>query len=234
MKTFLYPILISGAFIAYIFNPITSVQKTKILSDNSRLTYNVNEKNKLDGAYFVENTDRNIWIRGTYKEEQRSGNWYAFNSNKSVFMRYNYDLKKMLYLDTIAMKKVDITITDKNSDLAKNASAPLPICSIDQYSSLLGEAAKANYPKEVITYNQPIELTIIATVKSAKDVKYVASYTHKGTMYAYNINTKNLDFQIDWFPSSYEGKDVEAEFKVQTKIEFSNMGTGRQRFVWNY
>ncbi|TKC10747.1 hypothetical protein FA048_11285 [Pedobacter polaris] len=234
MKTILYPILISGALIASIINPDNSVQKTKILSDNSRLTYNVNEKNKLEGAYFVENTQKNVWIRGTYKEEKRSGNWYAFNSDKTVFMRYNYDLKKMLYLDTVAIKKADITITDKNEEFAKNASAPFPICSIDQYTSLLTEAAKASYPKEIIIYNQPIDITIIATVKSAKDVKYVASYSHKGERYAYNINTKNIDFDIDWIPSTYNGKDVEAEFKVQAKMEFSSNGAGKQRFVWNY
>ncbi|RZL34815.1 MAG: hypothetical protein EOP00_30945 [Pedobacter sp.] len=234
MKAIFYPILISGALIASIINPETSVQKTKILIDNSRLTYNINEKNKLEGAYFVENTDRNIWIRGSYKEEKRVGNWYAFNSNKTVFMRYNYDTKKILALDTIALKKAEITITDKNEEYAKNASAPLPICSIDQYTSLLVEAAKTSFPKDNIIYNKPFSITINAVVKSAKNVTYTASYAYLGRNYVFDISTKNLDFNIDWIPSSYNGKDVEAEFKVTTSTEFSTNGTGKLRFKWNY
>lgn len=231
MKAVLYPILITGALVASIVNP---EQKTKILNDNSRLTYNVNEKNKLDGAYFVENTDKNIWIRGSYKDQKRTGNWYAFNSDKTVFMRYNYDLKKILALDTIALKKAEITITDKNDEYAKNASAPLPICSIDQYSSLLVEAAKVSFPKENIIYNKPFDITITAIIKSEKDVAYTASYMFQGRNFIFNINPKNIDFDIDWIPSSYNGKDVEAEFKITTKTEFSTNSSGKFRFKWNY
>ena len=234
MKAILYPIFITGALIASIIKPSPLEQKTKILMDNSKLTYNVNDKNKLDGAYFVENTDRNIWIRGSYKDEKRTGNWYTFNSNKTVFMRYNYDLKKLLFLDTVALKKAEIVITDKNPEYAKNGSVPLPICSIDQYTSLLVEAAKASYPKEIIIYNKPLDITINAIVKSANKVQYIASYTYQGNKFKYEIDTKNLDFSIDWIPSTFNGKDVEAEFRVATTMEFSTEGNGRQRFRWNY
>ncbi|WP_316768126.1 hypothetical protein [Pedobacter frigiditerrae] len=234
MKAIAFPIMITGALIAAIINPSKVVQKTKVLADNSRITYNLNDKNKLDGAYFVENTQRNIWLRGTYKEEKRAGNWYAFNSDKTVFMRYNYDLKKLLYLDTVALKKAEISITDKNDEAAKNASPALPICSIDQFLSILGESAKAGYPKENLVYNQLIDITIIAKVKSEKDVTYSVNYTKKGQVYAYPINKKDIDFNIDWIPSTYNGKDVEAEFKVPAKIMFYEDGSGMRRFVWNY
>ncbi|TCC89309.1 hypothetical protein EZ428_16575 [Pedobacter frigiditerrae] len=234
MKAIAFPIMITGALIAAIINPGELVQKTKVLADNSRVTYNVNDKNKLDGAYFVENTQRNVWLRGTYKEEKKSGNWYAFNSDKTVFMRYNYDLKKMLYLDTVAIKKAEISITDKNDEAAKNASAPLPVCSIDQYLSILGQAAKVGYPKENLVYNQPIDITIVAKIKSSKDVSYAVNYTIKGVLYAYTINNRDIDLNIDWIPSTYNGKEVEAEFKVPTKIIFNENGSGMKRFVWNY
>jgi hypothetical protein len=234
MKAIAFPIIITGALIAAIINPGEIVQKTKVLADNSRLTYNINEKNKLEGAYFVENTQKNIWLRGTYKEEKRSGNWYAFNNDKTVFLRYSYDLKKLLYLDTVAIKKAEIDITDKDPEAVKNASVPLPICSIDQLGSLLGEAAKSTYPKEIIMYNQPIDLTITATIKSATNVSYTAAYTYKGENFAYVINSKKLDLDINWIPSTYNGKDVEATFKFATKIMFFANGTDRQRFIWNY
>ncbi len=234
MKAIAFPIMITGALIAAIINPGETVQKTKILSDNSRLTYNLNEKNKLDGAYFVENTQRNVWLRGAYKEEKRAGNWYAFNSDKTVFLRYNYDLKKLLFIDTVAIKKAEITILDKSDEVAKGASILLPVCSIDQYVSLLGEAAKAGYPKDNIIYNKPTLVTITATVKSAKDVKYAVVYNFRGSNYTYNINNRDLDFPIDWIPSTYNGKDVEAEFKVSTSLVFDADPSQTRRFKWNY
>ena len=234
MKAIAFPIIITGALIASIFNLGDNVQKTKILSDNSRITYNVNDKNKLDGAYFVENTQRNIWLRGTYKEEKRAGNWYAFNSDKTVFIRYNYDLKKLLFIDTVALKKAEIAITDKNDDAVKNASPVLPICSIDQFLSVVGQAAKVDYPKDILIYNQPIDVVITAKVKSATDVSYAVTYKNKGEYYAYPIKKKDIDLDIDWIPSSYNGKDVEAEFRVPAKLIF-NAGNGEaKRFVWNY
>ncbi len=234
MKAIALPIILTGALIASIINPSETVQKTKILSDNSRLTYNLNDKNKLEGAYFVENTQRNIWLRGTYKEEKRAGNWYAFNSDKTVFMRYNYDLKKLLYLDTVAIKKAEITILDKNDEVAKGASVLLPVCSIDQFVSLLGEAAKAGFPKENIIYSKPTPVTITATVKSAKDVKYAVVYDFRGTNFTFEINKKDLDFPIDWIPSTYNGKDVEAEFKVFATLVFDPDPSQTRRFKWNY
>lgn len=234
MKAIAFPIFITGALIAAIINPGDTVQKTKILADNSRITYNVKEKNKLEGAYFIENTDKTIWMRGTYKDEKKSGNWYAFNNDKTVFMRYNYDLKKLLYLDTVAIKKAEISITDKNEEAAKNASVPLPICSIDQYVSIMGEAVKAGFPKDNIIYSKPTDVTIVATIKSAKDIKYSAVYNFRGTNLTFEINNKDLDLNIDWIPSTYNGKDVEAEFKVNTKIEFDPNPSQTRRFKWNY
>lgn len=231
MKAITLPLIITGALVAAIFNP---VQKTKTLSDDSKLTYNINDNNKLEGAYFIENTDKNVWIRGSYKNDERSGNWYGFNNNKTVFIRYNYDLKKLLYIDTVAIKKIELTIVSKDPEAVKNAPAPLPICSIDQIVSLLGERAKAAYPKDMIVYNKPTDVDIVARVKSADDVKYYVNYSIRGNNYSAEINTKNLDFDIDWIPSTYNGKVVEAEFKIPTQLIFSADASRRQRFTWNY
>lgn len=230
MKAITLPLLITSALIATFVKEIT--QKTKILADDSRVTYNVNEKNKLEGAYFIENTSRNVWIRGSYKENQRVGNWYAFNNDKTVFLRYNYDLKKILFIDTVALKRAEITIIDKNAD--GNESIVLPICSIDQYISIIKEAAKASFPKEQIIYNKVLPIEIIATVKSSKEVTYTISYKINGNNYAYDINNKNIDFDIDWIPASHNGKNLEAEFTIQSTLLFSSEKSEKQRFKWNY
>lgn len=230
MKTITLPLLITSALIATVITEIT--QKTKILSDNSRVTYNVNDKNKLEGPFFIENTSRNIWIRGSYKDNKRVGNWYAFNNDKTVFLRYNYDLKKIVFLDTAALKNAEITITDKNAN--GNGTVALPICSIDQYLSILNEAAKASFPKEQIIYNKVLPIEIIATVKSNEDINYTISYKINGNLYAYDINNKNIDFDIDWIPSSHNGKNLEAEFTVKSSLLFSSESSEKQRFKWNY
>ena len=230
MKALAFPLLITGALLGTFLNE--SIQKTKVLADESRVTYNVNDKNKLEGAYFVENTNRNVWIRGAYKDNKRVGNWYAFNNDNTVALRYNYDLKKILLLDTVALKKAEITITDEKAN--GNGSITLPICSIDQYLSVLKEAAKASFPKEQIVYNKEIPIEIIATVKASDEVTYTISYKINDKNYAFDINNKNIDFDIEWIPSTYNGKNLEAEFAVKTSLLFSANGSEKQRFKWNY
>ena len=97
----------------------------------------------------------------------------------------------------------------------------------------MGELAKSTFPKEQITYNKPFDATITAKVKSRTDVTYSIEYSFNGFKYAYPISTKKLDFDIDWIPSTYNGKDVEAEFKVATQLVFYP-SDGKQRFIWNY
>ena len=230
MKIISFPLVITGALIGSFFTELT--QKTKVLADDSRLTYNVNEKNRLEGAYFVENTNRDIWIRGAYKENQRVGNWYAFNNDKTVALRYNYDLKKVIFLDTLALKKAEITIVDEKAK--GNGSITLPICSIDQYLSLLKQAAKSSFPKDQIIYNKEIPIEIIANVKSSNDVSYTISYTLNEKLYAFDINNKNIDFDIEWIPSTSNGKNIEAEFSIKSSLLFSANGSEKQRFKWNY
>ncbi len=232
MKALLLPIVITGAIISAIINPPT--EKTKILIDNSRLTYNINEYKKLEGIYFIENTKKDVWLRGNYTDNKRSGNWYAFNSNKTVFLRYNYDLKKLVYLDTLALQKAEIAITDRNPDAVKNGSILLPVCSIDQYTSLLNESAKAMFPKSQIVFNKPIDIVITAKVKSSANINYAINYRLDGTNYTFNINPRDMDYQIEWLPSTYNGKDVEAEFKVSSTIVFEPAGSEQKRFKWNY
>lgn len=230
MKIISFPLVITGALIGSFFTELT--QKTKVLADDSRLTYNVNEKNRLEGAYFVENTNKDIWIRGAYKDNQRVGNWYAFNNDKTVALRYNYDLKKVIFLDTLALKKAEITIADEKAQ--GKGSVTLPICSIDQYLSILKEAAKSSFPKDQIIYNKEIPIEIIANVKASNDVTYTISYKINDKLYAFDINNKNIDFDIEWIPSTSNGKNIEAEFSIKSSLLFSANGSEKLRFKWNY
>ncbi len=233
MKNLILPFVVTGSMLAAVFNNTPADKKTKTLPDNSKLTYNVDDKNNLSGAYLVENPQKSVTLRGVYTENKRTGNWYCFNNNQTMFMRYNYDAKKVLFIDTVALKKAEITITDKDPEALKNASVPLPIFSIDQMVSLLGESAKAGYPKDLVVYNQPIDINIVATIKSKNDVSYRATYMYNNKVYAFALKTAAIPVDIEWIPSMYNGKEIEAEFKIPTKITF-DPESDKQRFIWNY
>jgi hypothetical protein len=230
MKT----LLISTAFVALlgISTKMLITEKKATLGDFSTLTYNVNDDKKLEGAYTVESMDKKVWLRGSYKSDARSGNWYAFNSDGKVFLRYNYDVKKLLMIDSASLSKFDVEILDKNADAVSKASIPFPICSIDQYLSLFNSQVSAIIGKEVNMGEPQVPIEIAATINSKGRVDYMLTYTVGKMNYTSSIKVLEPKFDLEWIPAMYEGKIIPSKFTV--KSTFSKNAKGAQRFTWNY
>lgn len=231
MKNLILSSLVLGASLVS-FTLINSVQKEVKLIDESKLTYNLNEKNELHGAYSVENVKNVVTIRGNYTNNKRTGNWYCFNNDKSMFLRYNYDLKKILFIDTTAIKKAEIVVLDKNPDVVKNASISVPVCGLDQYLSLLRREISDNFPPMHMQYTAPMDLEIVAKVDANGQAKYSVNYVFDKIARSLSVYGKNKEFVIDWVPAMYNGKGVASEFKMNAQVSFSNTD-GHKRFNWN-
>lgn len=231
MKNLILSSLVLGASLVS-FTLINSVQKEVKLIDDSKLIYNVNEKNELHGAYSVLNTKETVTIRGSYTDNKRTGNWYCFNNDKSMFLRYNYDQKKILFIDTVAIKKAEIVIVDKNPEAVKNSSISVPVCPIDQYLSIMKKEITESFPPPHMEYTGPTQIEIVAKVDANGQAKYQANYIFDKIKRSISISGKNKAFTIDWIPAMYDGKGIASEFKVATEVSFSN-ADGHKRFNWN-
>jgi len=211
-----------------------SSPKTTFLSDQSKLTYNVSESRVLDGAYELSTPDGKMTLRGAYKDDQRVGNWYAFNPDGSIFLRYNYTLKKLVSVDMNAITRAKYEIKGLNKEAKTDATIPMPICSIEQYISLLGSEFQRKVLKENKSAAGTLDVDLIANVDATGNARYSAVYTIDGIKFSNKITVSEKLFDIEWLPAMYKGEALASTFTVNFQADFSPDPTKRQRFIWNY
>lgn len=226
----LHAISLPILFLGSIFGILES--KKIVLSDGSKVDYNIDEKNMLNGAYSISNTDNKLWLRGSYKENQRVGNWYCFNSDGALMLRYNYDLKKIISIDDKFLSKIKFVLDSQNPSVLEKATVPVPICSIDQYLSLFNDQIQNVIGREKKDLPKELPVDIIAKIDSKGSVSYKLAYTLSGYTYSSKLVIKEKMYDLEWAPSIFEGKIVPAEVIISSII-VSN-GSGMQRFKWNY
>ncbi|RYE13448.1 MAG: hypothetical protein EOP45_21165 [Sphingobacteriaceae bacterium] len=162
------------------------------------------------------------------------GNWYAFNADGTPFLRYNYDLKKLISIDTVAISRAKFDINTTNTEAKKGSNIPVPICSIEQYISLLGSEFKRKIMKEDKTASGILNVDLIANVDANGSARYSALYTIGGIKFNTKLSIGEKMFDIDWLPASYKSEKFAGTFIVSTQADFSTDPTKRQRFIWNY
>ena len=209
-------------------------QKVAMLSDRTKVQYTINPAQKLDGSYSVTQDSNKVYLRGAYKDGQRVGNWYAFNNDTKVFLRYNYDLKKLVSLDTTSIGRLEVEVKTDDPNVKQKASIAFPIASIDQYISLLGAETK----KKILLENKKaygnLIVDLITNIDAQGKATYTAKYTADGMDLTKRINISNKTFNLEWIPANYEGKTYPSVFSVKAKIDFDSNASGPQRFVWVY
>jgi hypothetical protein len=223
-------ILVVGlSFLGLLFNKEIS----GILPDDSKVLYNVSEDRRLNGAFSISKDDK-LLLRGSYKDNKRAGNWYCFNPDGSVYMRYNYDQKKLVALDTARIARAVVEFPGVKEE-SPSASIPVPVCSINQYVSLLG----AEFRRLILAENKnaegviPVEL--IANIDQNGKATYTGNYIAEGVTMTKHLKPDMKLFNVEWLPATMSGKAVSAAFKVNMTVDLSSNDMGRQRFRWtNY
>ncbi|KQM65233.1 hypothetical protein ASE74_10220 [Pedobacter sp. Leaf216] len=209
-------------------------QKTSVLSDQTKVVYAMNDAKKLEGVYSVVKDNDQVFLRGVYKDNARSGNWYAFNDNGNVFLRYNYDLKKLLYLDTVSINRLKVEVKTDDPEIKEKASIPVPISSIDQYISLLGTELKRMILKENKSADGSLDVDLITNIDKNGKANYMAAYVVDGIPVTKRLIIAEKAFDIDWIPSTYRGTNYASVFSVRAKIDFAQKPGIKQRFIWVY
>jgi hypothetical protein len=203
------------------------------LSDNSKVIYNMSEDKKLNGPFAITREDK-VLLRGSYKDDRRSGNWYCFNPDGSVYMRYNYDQKRLVVLDTARVARAIVEFPGIKEESA-NGSIPVPVCSIDQYVSLLGSEFRRLILAENKNAEGVVPVELIANIDKNGKATYTGNYDAEGVTMTKRLKPVVKLFNIEWLPATMSGKPVEAVFKVNMSVDLSSNDVGRQRFRWtNY
>lgn len=215
---------------------LTLAQEAKIsvLSDRSKVNYTLNEAKQINGPYTVVNEEDKLFLRGVYKENKRTGNWYAFNTNGNVFLRYNYDSNKLLFLDTVSMSRIKVQIKSDDNVVAENASIPFPISSVDQYVSLLGTEFKRIIFRENKNASGSLDVDFIANVDQKGRTYYEAVYTVDNIPTPKKLIISEKAFDLQWIPASYKGNTYASIFSLKVRIDFSAASAKMQRFNWNF
>ena len=215
---------------------LTFAQEAKIavLSDRSKVNYALNESKHINGSFTVVNAENKLLLRGAYKDSKRTGNWYAFNANGNVFLRYNYDSNKLLFLDTVSMNRIKVQIKSNDDAVTENASIPFPILSVDQYVSLLGTEFKRIILRENKNASGTIDVDFIANVDEKGRAYYEAAYSADNIPTTKKLIISEKPFDLQWIPANYSGKAYASIFSVKVRVDLSDRGVNLQRFNWNF
>ncbi|MGY3055017.1 hypothetical protein ACVWYG_003228 [Pedobacter sp. UYEF25] len=213
---------------------VAQAQKTADLADQTRVTYTVNDAKKLNGPYTItKGGGDKVYLRGSYKDGERVGNWYAFNDDGNVFLRYNYDQKKLVYLDTTSINRLMVEVLTKNEDKTK-AVIPVPIASIDEYVSLLGTEVKRQLLAENKNAEGTLDVELVSIIDAEGNPKYEARYTTQGIAVTKRLVISEKYFDLDWIPANFADKNLPSIFIVKARINFDETDPGKQRFIWAY
>ncbi|WP_131539514.1 hypothetical protein [Pedobacter nototheniae] len=200
------------------------------LPDGSKLIYQT-INNALNGLYEIKDGSL-VLLRGNYVNEKRVGNWYLFNKDKSLFARYNYDAKKLLFVDSKMLALATIKINSGNTEIDTKASVSLPILSIEQYFPIASTLATDAIPDKDKNTLDPNSITITAAIDEVGAAKYTVNYLIKNEKINQRLELDKFPFKIDWIPASYEGKAYPSEFIIKVKINNKPADGNHRRFNW--
>lgn len=209
-----------------------NIRETSVtLSDGSKLTYQ-QLNGALNGLYTTKKADVTL-LRGNYVGNKRVGNWYFFNRDNTVFMRYNYDQRKLLYIDSEMLALAKIKVNSGDDEVDKKASVPIPLISFAQYFTLVPEEAKKVIPIEDQITGGDLPTEILAKIDKNGEATYTVSYKKRGKDIVREFKLNINSFTLEWIPANYNGKNLPGEFAIAANLVFEKKTDEIRRFNWN-
>ncbi|MFT3903232.1 MAG: hypothetical protein QM727_08660 [Niabella sp.] len=198
--------------------------------------YYTTQYDVVSGIFRVNNRiDNNDLVQGNYVEGERKGIWYFFNYDKTLFLRYNYDVNKIMFIDNKALANIEVKILTDDKDAQTNASVPVPLWSFDNFYMLSTENAKKAIDNDHRKRLKNRDLKIKVLIDIAGQAKYYVMYNLNNTSYQkeFTINDKMLD--IRWLPSTFKDARHPSEVVFLTRINetVNESESGHRRINWS-
>jgi len=217
--------------ISYISQAQNIREQTVELGDGSKLTYQL-LNGSLNGLFSVKN-DGVTMLRGNYVDDKRVGNWYFFNPDNTLYMRYNYDQHKLLFIDDKVLTVANIRIVSEEEEVKTKASIPVPLLSLSQYYALVLEAAKRALPEKYQILGTQLPVELVASIDKNGIAKYSVNYIIKDKLLKTSFLIDKPEFKVEWVPSALNGKNYPSEFTIKTDLIYSREPDQIKRFYWN-
>ncbi|WP_231491624.1 hypothetical protein [Pedobacter sp. Leaf170] len=211
---------------------IVNVDKTEKLKDNSVANYQLDENGKKSGPFKITSSKGGILLSGSYKDGNRVNDWYCFDRNGNVTLRYNYNLKKLILLSEKQIADYEFKVDDSNAEVQEKFQAPFPICSAEQFKGLLISEFIQQIPAKQKTSKANLKGEVTALISETGRVKYFVKYVLDGYEYKTSVDLDNKVFNVEWIPATYKDKTYKSEAKFNIDVAIDP--TTERRFIWNY
>jgi hypothetical protein len=213
-------------------NAQTPKERKKVLFEDTELTYTVTDKNEKNGPVYIKDSKKDkTYLKGLNAQDKPSGKWYFYNEDGTLESHYNFDLNKLLYIDTAYLKKIDVKILDKDPEIVQNASIPTLLYPSHLLLKLISNDVQISDADFGGKNQLPIKLTVI--IQANGDTEYYVEYA-VGNLFTKKkvvLTTKFLD--NIWIPSHYKNKNIKSSFTINTSIS-SDYKAGHRKFNWTY
>lgn len=213
-------------------NAQTPKERKKVLFEDTELTYTVTDKNEKNGPVFIKDSKKDkTYLKGLNAKDKPSGKWYFYNEDGTLESHYNFDLNKLLYIDTAYLKKIEVKILDKDPEIVQNASIPTLLYPSHLLLKLISNDVQISDADFGGKNQLPIKLTVI--ISDNGDTEYYVEYA-VGNLFTKKkvvLTTKFLD--NIWIPSHYKNKNIKSSFTINTSIN-SDYKAGHRKFNWTY
>ncbi|WP_395626656.1 hypothetical protein [Daejeonella sp.] len=210
----------------------TPKERKKVLFEDTELTYTVTDKNEKNGPVFIKDSKKDkTYLKGLNAKDKPSGKWYFYNEDGTLESHYNFDLNKLLYIDTAYLKKIEVKILDKDPEIVQNASIPTLLYPSHLLLKLISNDVQISDADFGGKNQLPIKLTVI--ISDNGDTEYYVEYA-VGNLFTKKkvvLTTKFLD--NIWIPSHYKNKNIKSSFTINTSIN-SDYKAGHRKFNWTY
>jgi hypothetical protein len=231
MKNILTALLLAQGVLAFAQN--TLKEKKTSIATNTSLVYQVDDNKIKNGAYFVENTSNNkVWLKGNYAENKRIGNWYFFDGENNVMLRYNFDTNRLLYLSPEFYKNSTIQIDTDSEDVKSKAIVPVPLFPMELLLNLASENTDVIY----VLNNKVSDtdrINFVSSIKSTGKAVYSLEDV-SGKKILKDIELKIKDFPLDWLPANYNNENLNSKIYIPIVINRKENVSEPRRNRWNF
>lgn len=189
----------------------------------------------LSGVFLVtKGVEKKEIIRGNYLNGKKKGNWYYFNYDGTLFLRYNFDSNKVYSLDAKSLTTFSVKI-NASDDLKTLASVPIPLWSFDSFYVLATEYATKAVESKHLSRLSNKDVAIIADVSDDGRAKYYVSYKLDNKEIKKEFIIIDRVLEIDWLPAIYKDQKFSSMITFKTKLNTnqSNNDGGHKRMNWN-
>ena len=207
-------------------------EKKIALNDNARIVYHVNDDNEKEGAYYIKSAKHDqLILKGAYKDNTRSGNWYFYDETGKPETVYSYQQNKLAFIDSALLNKLTINIPGEDKEVIENTQIPILLSSMKLFLAQMSD--NIIIPQEHFTgENLPIQIKAVVDEKG--EATYSVKYKYNKKDVEQRVILKRSAFDIEWIPAIYNKKPIKAEVMVNTEISGSNEnGDNFRRFRWN-